>query len=55
MVDQRPLEKKASGGTWFVLFLLYGVPLLIVLGAAFVGVVKFMAWWRIAFGACSNA
>lgn len=29
------------------------LPLVIILGACFVGFVKFMAWWRVAFGDCS--
>lgn len=35
---------------WWVLPLSYLVLLLI---AGFVGFVKFMAWWRVAFGDCS--
>lgn len=29
------------------------LPLVLVLIAGFVGFVKFMAWWRVAFGDCS--
>lgn len=42
-------EKRRRNWALWVLPLLY---LAILLGAAFVGVVKFMAWWRVAFGAC---
>lgn len=48
-------DPSANGGrSWawiWIVVLVYGVPLLVV---AFVGFVKFMAWWRIAFGDCSN-
>lgn len=30
-----------------------GFPLITVLIVAFIGFVKFMAWWRVAFGSCS--
>ncbi len=33
---------------WLLIFL----PFLMLAIAAFIGIVKFMAWWRVAFGGC---
>lgn len=52
--EQPTEEKRFDFAGWAVIFLLYCMPLLLVLGAAFVGFVKFMAWWRVAFGDCSQ-
>lgn len=33
-------------------WLLIWLPFLLLAVAAFIGFVKFMAWWRVAFGSC---
>jgi hypothetical protein len=48
MSDEKQSRRKVLE-PWMLLPLLYVV---ILGGAAFVGFVKFMAWWRVAFGAC---
>jgi hypothetical protein len=44
--------KKKAPTDWAMVAYVW-LPVIIVLGAAFVGFVKFMAWWRVAFGDCS--
>lgn len=41
--------KVSSDYRWLIIPLIYVV---ILGGAALVGFVKFMAWWRVAFGDC---
>jgi hypothetical protein len=50
MSEQAPTKKVPTN--WVMVAYIW-LPVIIVLGAAFVGFVKFMAWWRVAFGDCS--
>jgi hypothetical protein len=51
MSEQAPTKKKVP--TNWAYYVYVWLPLIVLLGVCFVGIVKFMAWWRVAFGDCS--